>query len=66
MKGYSEQIYLFFYSVLFQVHKILCNLMVLSETKLKRIGCLKPFTTEPSTTSHFKCTLFVLLKFTIF
>ena len=38
----------------------------LSKTKLYNIGCLKPLTTEPSITSHFKCILLVTLKFIIF
>ena len=53
---YSKQIYLFFCSVLFQVQKK--NTLYpdgLSKTKLYKIGCLIPLTTDPSITSHFKC-----------
>ena len=63
---YSKQIYLFFLKCLDSGSENTFYPGNLSNTKLYIIGCLKPLTTEPSITSHFKCILFVLPKFKIF
>ena len=50
---------------MFQVRKKTLNPAGLSKTKLNNIGCLKPFTKEPSITSHFKQISSIVLKFKV-
>ena len=53
-----------FYKELFLLRKIFHNQGVYP-TKLCKIGCLTPFITDPSITSHFKCNLHLVLYFKI-